>query len=165
MKSKDIQKVVKTKYENGDGLEKIYLDLAAAVSLPTIILSIKMMNTTDSITLSSSPGCPRTVSIKAVIVKVKNRLNQKKQVSTRKLAKEMNTSRRSIQRILREGLDCKMYKKTIQPKLTNLQKNKRAKFANSVLNNYSKEDTKKWLFTDEKSFDLDGIYNSENGRV
>ena len=27
-----------------------------------------------------------------------------------------------------------------------------------MLNNYSKEDTKKWLFADEKYFDLDGIY-------
>ena len=38
MKSKDIQKVVKTKYENGDGPAKIYRDLAGAVSLPTIKL-------------------------------------------------------------------------------------------------------------------------------
>ena len=34
-----------------------------------------------------------------------------------------------------------------------------------MLNNYSKEDTKKWLFTDEKYFHLDGIYNSQNDRV
>ena len=53
-----------------------------------------MMNATGSITLSSPPGCPRTVRTKATIVKVKNRLNQKKRVSTRKSAKEMNTSRR-----------------------------------------------------------------------
>ena len=125
MKSKDIQKVVKTKYENGDGPAKIYRDLAGAVSLPTIKLWIKMMNTTGSITLSSPPGCPRTVRTKAAIVKVKNRLNQKKRVSKRKLAKEMNTSRRSIQRILREDLGCRPYEKTIQPKLTNLQKNNR----------------------------------------
>ena len=45
MKSKDIQKVVKTKYENGDDLAKIHRDLAGAVSLPTIKLWIKMMNT------------------------------------------------------------------------------------------------------------------------
>ena len=66
----------------------------------------------------------------------------------------MNTSRRSIQRILREALACKSHKKTIQPKLTNLQKDKRVKFASWVLGNYSKQDTKNWLFTDEKYFDL-----------
>ena len=34
-----------------------------------------------------------------------------------------------------------------------------------MLNNYSKEDFKKWLFVDEKYFDLDGVYNSQNDRV
>ena len=34
-----------------------------------------------------------------------------------------------------------------------------------MLNNYSKEDTKKCLFTDEKYFDLDGTCNSQNDRV
>ena len=159
MKSKYIQKVVKIKYENEDDPAKIYRDLAGAVSLPTIKLWIKMMNTAGSITLSSPPGCPRMVRTKAAIVKVKNCLNQKKRVSARKLAKEMNTSRRSIQRIFRTDLGWKSYKKTIQSKLTNLQNNKRVKCANWVLNNYSKEYTKNWLFTDEKYFDLDGIYN------
>ena len=32
MKSKDIQTVVKTKYQNGDGPAKIYRDLAGVVS-------------------------------------------------------------------------------------------------------------------------------------
>ena len=78
VKSKDIQKVVKIKYENGDGAAKIYRDLAGAVSLPTIKLWIKMINTTGSIILSSPPSCSRTVRTRAAIVKVKNRLNQKK---------------------------------------------------------------------------------------
>ena len=96
MKSKNIRKVVRTKYENGDNPTKICRHLAGAVSLRIIKLLIKMINTTGSIILSSSPGCPRTVGTKAAIVKVKNHLNQKKRVSTRKLAKEMNTSRRCI---------------------------------------------------------------------
>ena len=79
-----------------------------------------MMNTTGSITLLSPPGCPPMVRTKATIVKINNRLNQKKQVSTQKLAKEINTSRWSIQRMLREDLGCKPYKKAIQVKLTNL---------------------------------------------
>ena len=78
MKSKDIQKFVKTKYENEDGPATIYRDRDSveAVSLPTIKLWIKMMNTTSSITLSSSPGCPRTIRTNAAIVKVKNRPNE-----------------------------------------------------------------------------------------
>ena len=56
MKSKDIQKVVKTKYENGDGPANIYHDLSGAVSLATIKLSIKMINTTGSVTVLSTHG-------------------------------------------------------------------------------------------------------------
>ena len=55
--------------------------------------------------------------------------------------------------------------KTKQSKLTNLQKQKRVKFANWVLNNYTKDDTKRWLISDEKYFDLDGIYNVQNDRI
>ncbi|CAM2725078.1 unnamed protein product [Rotaria socialis] len=106
MKSKDIQKVVKTKYENGDGPTKIFRDLAGAVSLLTIKLWIKMINTTGSITLSSPPDCPRTVRTNTAIVKVKHRLNQKKRVPTRKLAKDVKISRTSVQRTLREDLGC-----------------------------------------------------------
>jgi hypothetical protein len=48
--------------------------------------------------------------------------------------------------------------------LTDVQKRKRVKFANWMLNHFNKEDIKKWLFTDEKYFDLDGVYNDQNGR-
>jgi transposase len=165
MKSKDIQTAVKNKYENGDGPTKIYRDLGGIVSLRTIKLWIQMINNTGSIKLLSLPGRPRTVRTKANISKIKYRLGRKKRVSTRRLAAEMNISRRSAQRILREDLGCLPYKKIKQPKLTDLQKQKRAKFANWVLNNYNKDDTKRWLFTDEKYFDLDGIYNAQNDRV
>ncbi|CAF0755279.1 unnamed protein product [Didymodactylos carnosus] len=70
-----------------------------------------MMKNTGSINLSYSPGRPRTVRTKAYITKAKCRLNQKKHVSTRKLAAEKNISRRSAQRILREDLGCFPYKK------------------------------------------------------
>ncbi len=34
-----------------------------------------------------------------------------------------------------------------------------------MLNNYTKDDINKWLFTDEKFFDLDGIYSVQNDRI
>ncbi|CAF1034649.1 unnamed protein product [Didymodactylos carnosus] len=64
MKSKDIQTAVKSKYENGDGPVKIYRDLTGVVSLQTI-----KINSTDSINLSSPPGCPCTGRTKANISK------------------------------------------------------------------------------------------------
>ncbi|CAM4847159.1 unnamed protein product [Rotaria magnacalcarata] len=61
MQSKDVQKVVKSKYGNGDGPVKIYRDLAGVVSLKTIKLWIKMIDNTGSINLSSPPDRPRIV--------------------------------------------------------------------------------------------------------
>ena len=42
---------------------------------------------------------------------------------------------------------------------------KRVKFANWIRTNFRKENTMKILFSDEKMFDIDGIYNSQNDRI
>ncbi|CAF1656687.1 unnamed protein product [Adineta ricciae] len=160
-----MQTAVKNKYENGDGPTKIYRDLGGVVSLRAIKSWIQMINNIGSINLSHPPGRPRTFRTKANILKVKRRLAQKKRVSTRLLAAKINISATSARRLLREDLGCFPYKKIKQPKLANLQKRKRIKFANWVLNNYTKEDTKKWLFTDENYFDSDGVYNVQNNRI
>ena len=39
------------------------------------------------------------------------------------------------------------------------------KFANWVRHNFRKEDTLQILFSDEKMFDIDGIYNAQNDRI
>lgn len=165
MKSKDIRMAVKNKSESGDGPAKIFRDLGGAVSLPTIKRWMRMLKTTGSINLSLPPGRTRTIRTKASIAKVKRRVNGKRPSSTRKLAAQLKISRTSVQRMLKEDLHYFPYKKTTEPRLTELQKKKRVQFANWVLNNFSKEDTKKWLFSDEKMFDLNGIYNSQNDRV
>ncbi|CAF0885011.1 unnamed protein product [Rotaria sordida] len=118
----DIQTAVKNKYENSGGSAKIDRDLGGAISLPTTNLWIKMIRNTGSINLSHSLGRPRTVRTKANILEMKWRLAQKKRVSSRKLAAEMNISRTSARQILREDLHCFPYKKIKQPKLTDLQK-------------------------------------------
>ena len=49
--------------------------------------------------------------------------------------------------------------------LSDDQRVKRKKFANWVGTNFRKEDTMETLFSDEKYFDIDGVYNSQNDRV
>ena len=84
-----------------------------------------MINNTGSIELSHSFGRPHTAHTKANISKAKCHLN----------------------------LDCFPYKIIKQSKLINIQQQKGVKFAIWVLNSYTKNDTKRWLFTDEKVFD------------
>ena len=143
MKSKDLQKAVKTQYKNGDGPAKIRPDLGGVVSKRTIKLWIKMINNTGSIKLSHSSGRPRIARTKANISKAKQRFDHNKRTSTRRLAVEIKISKTSAQRMLREDLDCFPYKKIKQPELINLQKQKRVKFADWAVNIYAKDDTKR----------------------
>ena len=41
----------------------------------------------------------------------------------------------------------------------------RLKFAKWIRTNFRKENTMKILFSDEKLFDIDGIYDSQNDRI
>lgn len=129
------------KHENDDGPTNIYCDLARVISVQILKLWIKMNNNTGSVSLLLPPGRPRSARIKANIVMAKQRPNQEKRVSTRRIAVEFSISKNNAQRILPEDLDCVPYKKIRQPKLTHLQKQNRLKFASWVLNNYTKNDT------------------------
>ena len=121
-----------------------------------------MIRETGSIELSISPDRSRTIRPKESIKKVKHRLNRKKKVTNRKLAVELNISRTSVRRILKNDLLLRPYKKIVEPLLTDEHKEKRKKFSNWVRTRFRKEDTMKILFLDEKLFDVHGIYNSQN---
>jgi transposase len=165
MKSKDVRNIVLSKHQNGDGSTKIFRDLNGSISLKTVKRWCTMINHTGSIEPSYSPGRPRIARTKGNIQKVKSRLQRKKRVSSRKLANELGISRRSVQRILQSDLGCRPYKKIIEPFLTDDHKIKRKKFANWIRTNFKKEQTMKILFSDEKMFDIDGVYNAQNDRV
>ncbi|CAF1292173.1 unnamed protein product [Didymodactylos carnosus] len=124
-----------------------------------------MIKETGSINLSSPTGRPRVIRSKTMIQKVKNWLKRKKRVSSRKLASDLDISERSIRRILKNDLGLRPYKKRIESLLTNMHKAKRITFANKIRHNFQKEQTMKILFSKEKMFDLNGMYNAENDRI
>ena len=101
MKSKDLQKLVLSKYEKGEGPSEIFRHLNGALCLRTGKRWCKMIRETGSIELSTSPGRSPIIRTKEPIKKVKHRLNRKKKVTNRKLAVELNISRTSVRRILK----------------------------------------------------------------
>ena len=96
---------------------------------------------------------------------MKKRLNRLNLVSFRKLALELGISRSTVQRILKNDLKLQAYKMQNEPMPVDEHKAKRLKFVNSLRTNFGKEDTMKILFLDEKLFDIEGIYNSQNDRI
>ncbi len=52
-----------------------------------------------------------------------------------------------------------------EPRLSDEQKRKRMKFANWVRNNFTKAETLRFVFSDEKLFTVNGVYNRQNERI
>ncbi|CAF3687714.1 unnamed protein product, partial [Rotaria socialis] len=148
-----------------DGPTKIFRDLNGGLCLKTVKRWCKMISETGSIELAGPLGGSRIVRTPAAIQKVKNRIKGGKTMSVRKLSNDLDISQKSIRRILRNDLGYYPYKKIIEPLLTDAQKIERKKFANWVRTNFQKEQTMRIIFSDEKLFDIDGIYNSQNDRV
>ena len=165
MFSKDVQKVVLSKYENGNNVRKIFRDLNRCVGLRTIERWLKQIRAIGTIDTSKPPGPSCTIRTKATIEKVRRRFSKGKKISERILARELKTSKTSIRRLLREDLSYRPYKIIKQRALTNEQKINRKRFAKWVQNNFRKDDIRKWLFSDEKVFDIDAVYNSQNDRI
>ena len=77
----------------------------------------------------------------------------------------MGISPSSVHRILNNDLELQAYKMQKETLLTDEHKEKTMKFANSIRTNFRKENTMNILFSDEKMFDIDGVYNSHNDRI
>ena len=108
MKSKDLQKLVLSKYEAGQTLKKIFENLDGEVSYPTVKRWCKMIRETSAIDLSKLSACHRTVRSKAAIQKIKRKSKVGKKISCRKLALEMDMSSFSnAYRIFRKDLPTK----------------------------------------------------------
>ena len=165
MKSKDVQNLVLSKYKDGQSCIKIHEDLHGSVGLSTIERWCKMIRDTGKITLFKSTGRLRTVRTAANIRKVKHRHDRLQVFSCRKTARDLRISRTSAERILKNDLKLKSYRIKVQKKISDDQKAKRLKFTNWIRTNFRKEDTLRFLFYDEKMFDIDGVYNSQNERV
>ena len=130
MKSKDVQKLVLSKYEKGDGITKIFQDLNRTISLLMIERWCRRIHENGSINLFKSPSRPRIIRTKGAIEKVKTLLNRRNLVSSRKRAHQLGISQSSVQRILKNDLKLQTYKVYNEPMLTDEHKAKRVKFSN-----------------------------------
>ena len=162
MKSKDLQKLVLSKYDNGDGTTKIFRHLNGAIRLSAIEWWCRRIREVGTIDLVNPRGCSRTIRTKATIQKIKRRLNRQKPLSSQKLARELGISRSSVQRILMNDRELQAYKMQKEPLLTDEHEEKRMKFANWIRTNFRKKNTMNILLSDEKIFDIDEVYNSHN---
>ena len=119
----------------------------------------KMIDQTGSISIGHSADCSCILRTPFTIDKVKNRLKRRGRgkVSTRRLSKELEISRTSIQRILEDDLGYFPYKIIIKPFLTDAHQAERKGFTNWLRSNFHQEQTMRILFSNEKLFNIDGV--------
>lgn len=107
-------------------------------------------------------GHPRTTRTKAAIKRVRDRLRRKRRQSIRKMAKHLKIHRSSLQRIVKEDLGLKAYKRHKIHALTHAQRVKRVQRAKI---NLAWRAGVEIIFSDEKLFVLEETYNAQNDRI
>jgi len=166
MKGKELQRIVESKLREGKTPKEIVNDLGPEhISLRTVKYWSTMLKQKGHLRLQKPPGRPRTVRTAALTRTIKKKSKRKKPVSIRKLGRETTTPKSTVHRVLKEDLKVKAFKKRKVPKLTPEQKTKRVHFARWVLRTLLSNERKRVVFSDEKYFDLDGMYNAQNDRV
>jgi len=166
MKGEELQRIVESKLREGKTPKEIVNDLGPDhISLRTVKYWSTMLKQKGHLRLQKPPGKPRTVRTAALTRTIKKKSKRKKPVSIRKLGRETTTPKSTVHRVLKEDLKVKAFKKRKVPKLTPEQKTKRVHFARWVLRTLLSNERKRVVFSDEKYFDLDGMYNAQNDRV
>ncbi|KAF2899948.1 hypothetical protein ILUMI_06238 [Ignelater luminosus] len=100
-----------------------------------------------------------------LIKKVRESLRRNCAGLCRKLAKTYGVSRRVMQRILKDDLRMTAYKKRKIHGITDAQRKKRYERIRELQRRYGLEDVKNIIFSDEKLFVLEDVFNPQNGRL
>ncbi|CAF5008323.1 unnamed protein product, partial [Rotaria socialis] len=127
-----------------DGMSSLQIakQLRKVVSERTVRRWQHMYRSTDTIDLKTPAGRPRIIRTKSLIRK-----------------------KGTIGRIIHEDLHLHAYRVIIEPNLNDEHKQRRVSFTYWVRKFLRKKDREKILFTDEKYFELGGIFNRQNDRV
>jgi hypothetical protein len=121
-----------------------------------------MVHRYGSLQLTGTRVSPCILRTEENIQKVENCLHRKKRVSAQKLSFKLDMSKISVWRIPKKDSGLKPYRKLIELLLSDNQKIRSKQYANSVRTNFREEDTLRILFSDDKFFDIDGVFNYLN---
>jgi DDE superfamily endonuclease len=110
-------------------------------------------------------GRPRSVRLKNVIHAVRERVRRNPLRKQKRLAVEMNVSKRSMSRILREDLQLGAYRRCVSHLLTPRLKKIRAERCKKLLKRFKNKGHRRILFSDEKIFTIEEKINRQNDRV
>jgi hypothetical protein len=131
-------------------------------SMSFIERTIRRWRTEKTTTDHKRTGRPRTVRTAHLIKLVRDRLRRCKQRRTSRLAASLETSQRSMHRLLRVDLGVKAFKRQKRQQIPPLNYAKRLERCRAIL---GRRDTGPILFTDEKKWTVEEAFNPQNDRI
>lgn len=120
---------------------------------------------TGSVARRQGSGRKKSATSPEMVRKVKKRLERNPRRSARKMASELNISRCSVQRILKNELKTKPLKFQKVQDLTDAQKKVRLTRAKELLRLAESGQLPNLVFSDEKPFMIEQYVNKQNDRV
>lgn len=153
-------------YTSGKKATDIYKLLnQAGINKWLILRTIKRFNELGSIEDREKSGRKRSVRTRKMIKNLRQRLLRNPLQKLKKLAKELNSSKSTVQRAIKNDLKLKAYKRYTCHSLNNGQKLRRAARCKQLLKRHTDEEVKSILFTDEKLFTVETSFNRQNDRI
>lgn len=135
------------------------------ISRRFVYRTVQRFKETNNVYDRPRDGRPRSVRLPNVINAVRARVYRNPLRKQKVLAREMNVSTRSVSRILRDDLHLGAFRRSKGHLLTPKLKEIRKKRSKKLLEKYGKGRYKKILFTDEKIFNIEEQFNSQNDRI
>lgn len=135
------------------------------ISRMFVYRAVKLFEETGGIDDRPRSGRPRTVRTPQAIKAVEARIRRNPLRKQKIMSREMQISRLSMSRIIREDLGLGAYKRHTGHLLTVDLKNKRKQKSKDLLIRYAGGKHRQILFTDEKIFNVEEHYNKQNDKV
>lgn len=160
---KEFRAAVIKKFLQGECPGDIFRSLKSlGVKRDFVYRTIRRYRDTSSFDDRKRSGRPRSARTERVIKITRERIRRKPQRSVRKMATDLNVSKTTMHRVLKDDLGCQAFKKRKVHGVSAASKQKRFERAALMLSRHAGEE---FVFSDEKLFVLQQSHNPQNDRL
>jgi transposase len=163
VKASEYRCAIISKWQGGASVSTISRNLGVAKS--TVSDTVKRFKELGHSGGRAVPGRPRSVSTSQLVEVVRGRFRRNSTVAVRKLARELPASATTIRRIVKDVLHLYPYKHRRVQNMTPAQQDKRLDRCKKLRSLLKSGRVMQVLWSDEKKFGLDQVFNRQNDRV
>lgn len=146
------------------GVSKSSIAQKLKISQRTVQRLAKQFREKGHVNETPKSGRPRSVNVRRIRGIMKKRIKRNDEISLNQIAKSLNISRESTQRIVKKELGLRSYRLHQGQFLTDTSKAQRLQKCKKLLQFFSMRRVEDVLWSDEKVFPIEVAHNSQNHR-